>query len=214
MRKTSVWKLSEGWREKLGLVNLNRDWEVTLRGVMASVLYITLWKKILTWRMVKIACAKRTGEESPSEWFTSAVLPQEGKWSKCHCAWNLCAPLWHLRVKTQVPVSDSCTVQTFTFFQGKCIQEWLDSLPWTGLAATFFLFCGLLLEQMSVPPLLLLKYRPVSGRPDLWDGKSLFAQGIVEQWSKTTSFHSEKFISISNSHPESHTFSTLPVPCE
>lgn len=153
MEKTTVWKLSEEWREKVG--PFNKDWEVTLGGVVASALYITLWKKILTWIMVELHLIKEGEGESPSQWFTWAVLPQEGKWSKCHCAWNLCGPLWHLRV----PVSDLCTVQTFTFFQGKCIQalEWLDPLPCTAPAATFCLFCGLLLEQVCVPPLFLLK---------------------------------------------------------
>lgn len=40
--------------------------------------------------------------------------------------WNFCGLLLHFRVNTHVPVSDLCTVKTFTFFQGKCIQilEW------------------------------------------------------------------------------------------
>lgn len=74
---------------------------------------------------------------------------------------SLCMELvWSLVTlegKTLVPVSDLCTVQTFTFFQGKCIQalEWLDLLPCTALAATFSLFWCLLLEQACVPPLFL-----------------------------------------------------------
>lgn len=100
---------------------------------------------------------------------------------------SLCAELvWSvvtLEGKELVPVSDLCTVQTFTFSQGKCIQalEWLDPLPCTALAAMFCFFCGLLLEGVCVPPFLLLKYRSVSGRAALWDGESLFAQGVVEK---------------------------------
>lgn len=136
-------------------------------------------------------------------------------------AWNFCGLLLHLRVNIRAPLSDLYTVQTFTFFQGKCIQmlERPYLLPYTLLAATFCLLCVACYQNKSpcVPPLFFLKCRPTSEKPTLWSGQTatyclfcLHREVLLKSKVKTTPFTQKKIVSISNSGREPCSFSPPP----
>lgn len=150
MKKLSV----RGWREKVEVVYLNKDWEVMLGKVIAFVLYIACWNKILTGKMVELKLIKGRGRE-PFLWFTWDMLPQEGKSSKCSCGMEL---LWSVvTLEGKYSCSSKWLVHSPNIY---ILSRQMHSDARTAISSSLYIIssnflsslCCLLSEQVSLCP--------------------------------------------------------------